>query len=111
MKKTFLIFAGLFLLLFQPLSAQKIKGGVIWGELLDAFTRESLIGAKVTLLTADSVAVDSIVKTSKGNCVSNVWGAWFFMFPREWRRVLSSLNMKVMRPAILTYRPRHLKDV
>lgn len=29
MKKTFLIFAGLFLLMFQPLSAQKIKGGVI----------------------------------------------------------------------------------
>lgn len=83
MKKTFLIFAGLFLLLFQPLSAQKIKGGVIWGELLDAFTRESLIGAKVTLLTADSVAVDSIVKTSKGNCVSNVWGAWYFEVPKK----------------------------
>lgn len=82
-EKTFIFIVGLFLSMYQPVFAQKIKGGVIWGELLDNFTRESLIGAKVTRLTADSVAVDSIVKTSKGNCVSNVWGTWHFIVPKK----------------------------
>lgn len=63
--------------IYTPLHAQKTKTGMIWGELLDNFTRESLIGARVTLLTGDSVAVDSMV-TNKGNCVNNIWGAWFF---------------------------------
>lgn len=70
------------LMICLPLHAQKIEGGVIWGELLDNFTRESLIGAKVTLLLADSTVVDSI-RTNKGSCVSNVWGAWFFMVPEK----------------------------
>jgi len=70
------------LLIGLPLYAQKTKTAMIWGELLDKFTRESLIGAKVTLLTADSVAVDSM-KTYKGNCVNNIWGAWFFEVPKK----------------------------
>lgn len=63
-----------------PLYAQKQKKGMIWGELLDKFTRESLIGAKVTLLTTDSIAVDSII-TNKSSCVNNIWGAWCFEVP------------------------------
>lgn len=70
---------------FTPSHAQKTKTGIIWGELLDNFTRESLIGAKVTLLTTDSVAVDSMV-TNKGNCVNNIWGAWFFEVPFKMER-------------------------
>lgn len=73
------------LLYYTPLHAQKTKTGMIWGELLDNFTRESLIGAKVTLLTTDSVAVDSMV-TNKGNCVNNIWGAWFFEVPFKMER-------------------------
>ncbi|WP_288082615.1 outer membrane beta-barrel protein [Xylanibacter rodentium] len=73
----------LLLLMCLPLHAQKTNGGFIWGELLDNFTRESLVGAKVTLLTADSVVVDSIEKTSKGACVNNVWGAWYFEVPKK----------------------------
>ena len=86
MKKIlFALSISLLMLMYVPLHAQKIKGGVIWGELLDNFTRESLIGAKITLLTADSVAIDSII-TDKGNCVNNVWGAWLFEVPKNMER-------------------------
>ena len=71
-----------FLLIFFPLYAQKTPKGIIWGELIDNFTRESLVGAKVTLLSADSVAIDSI-KTDKHSCVNNIWGAWLFEVPKE----------------------------
>lgn len=67
-------------LICLPLHAQKTKKAMIWGELLDNFTRESLIGAKVTLLTEDSIAVDSII-TNKSSCVNNIWGAWCFEVP------------------------------
>lgn len=71
----------------SPLHAQKTKKGMIWGELLDNFTRESLIGAKVTLLTADSVAIDSII-TNKSSCVNNIWGAWYFEVPFQMEKSL-----------------------
>lgn len=74
-----------FLLIFFPLYAQKTPKGVIWGELIDNFTRESLVGAKVTLLSADSVAIDSI-KTDKHSCVNNIWGAWLFEVPKEMKK-------------------------
>lgn len=64
------------------LCAQQEKTGLIWGELLDNFTRESLVGTKVTLLTADSVVVDSMT-TNKNNCVNNIWGAWYFDVPKK----------------------------
>lgn len=81
MKRVYPIF--ILLLMCLTISAQTEKKALIWGELFDNFTRESLIGAKVTLLTADSVAVDSIKKTSRGACVNNVWGAWYFEVPRK----------------------------
>lgn len=82
MKKKIISFLGFSLLISIPLSAQNTKGGFIWGELYDLFTRESLIGAKVTLLTADSIAVDSIT-TRKDVCTNNVWGAWYFQVPKN----------------------------
>lgn len=81
MNKFLLTFIGVCIFLVcSPLHAQKTKKAMIWGELIDNFTRESLIGAKVTLLTADSVAVDSII-TNKNSCVNNIWGAWCFEVP------------------------------
>lgn len=82
MKKKISLFLGLSLLTGVPLFAQETKGGFIWGELYDLFTRESLVGAKVTLLTADSTAVDSMI-TRKDVCANNVWGAWYFRVPRN----------------------------
>ncbi len=77
-----LVVGILLFMICMPLHAQKVRGGIIWGELLDNFTRETLMGAKVTLLTADSIAIDSM-KTDKGNCVDNVYGAWYFEVPKE----------------------------
>ncbi len=81
MKKGLVLSLGFFLIIGQPLCAQKVKGGLIWGELRDQITRKSLIGSKVTLLTADSVAIDSLV-TTKDVCTNNVWGAWYFEVPK-----------------------------
>ncbi|MDO4930366.1 MAG: outer membrane beta-barrel protein [Bacteroidales bacterium] len=64
-----------------PFSAMAQKTGMIYGGLFNAFTREMLTGAKVTLMRADSSVVDSMVMAN--DYCADRHPAWHFNVPTD----------------------------
>ena len=74
-------FLALLGLICLPADAQKITY-LIYGGLFDKLTQMAIKGAKVTLMTADSVAVDSMVMTD-GYRANNRQPAYMFEVPKN----------------------------